>query len=153
MLTDNVSDVVISAQAGALVALLNSGYMNIYDGQQPTTSNQGITKQRLLSSLRFGSPAAPSAINGVITFSQLTGVVTAPGIASWYRCFAQDGTTVIMDGSVGVRGQQRGGELSKFNLELNNDNFLLSARVTVDDFKHTVQRGTDELSNGTRARA
>lgn len=138
MLNSQLSSEVVKAQAAAIVALLNNGYFNIYDGVQPKTADEAVSSQRLLVSLRFASPAAPSPVDGEIRFKSLeSGTVQNQGRASWYRCLAQDGTTVIMDGSVGV---------TNANLILNNVDFLLTARVFVDSFVHKVEKANGSSS-------
>ena len=56
--------------------------------------------------LRFNADAAPSAVDGVLTFNAITQDSNAnnTGTASWFRALKSDGSTVLFDGTVGVSG-------------------------------------------------
>jgi hypothetical protein len=99
----------------AAMALLNSGKIEIFSGSQPTDANTAIGAQTLLSTLTFGNPAF--ATPPVATGSAGSKIVTATanaitqdsdaaatGTAAWFRAYKSDGTTVVMDGSVGATG-------------------------------------------------
>jgi hypothetical protein len=98
-----------AATAAAMLAAFNNlasaGFINVYNGSQPSNSDQAITTQTELISFLFGSPAFQPASGGVIganTIAPATAIAT--GTASWFRMFASDGGTAIMDGSVGTTG-------------------------------------------------
>lgn len=94
----------VNAEADAVCALLNNGYLRIYDGTQPVTSDTAIVGQTLLAELRFGSPAFGAAAAGVAAANALTqdSSANASGTASWFRALASDGSTPVYDGSVGT---------------------------------------------------
>lgn len=92
------------AAADALVALLNGGFLDIYDGAQPATPNTAISTQNRLASLTYANPAFGASVNGVATANAI-GTDTdadATGTAAWFRAFKSDHTTAVLDGSVGV---------------------------------------------------
>lgn len=94
----------VNAMADALGAKFDNGYLRIYDGAQPTSAADAITDQVLLAELRFAADAFPAAVEGVLTANSISAdpSADASGIATWARMFKSDGTSVIMDGTVGV---------------------------------------------------
>jgi len=100
----HLSDAAANAEANALAALANGGYLRIYSGSQPADANTPLSGQVLLASLRFGTPAFGSASAGVLTANAITQEIdaAASGAAAWYRVLKSDGTTVLWDGSVGT---------------------------------------------------
>jgi hypothetical protein len=95
-----------SAEANVLTGSLTDGaLLKIYDGTQPAAPETAIASQNLLATVTLASPAFGSASNGVITANAIADVtVAAGGTASWFRLLKSDGSTVIMDGSVGTSG-------------------------------------------------
>lgn len=99
------ANVAVNAATNAVAALLNSGYVRIYDGAQPATADTAITTQTLLAELTFGATAFGSAVAGVATANAIgSGTAAATGTAAWFRTFKTDGTTAVYDGSVGTSG-------------------------------------------------
>lgn len=137
-LNTQLANATVNGQANDLATRLDNGYLRIYDGTQPTNADTAIGAQVLLAELRFNATAAPSATNGVLTFNSLTAdsSANATGTASWYRALSSDGTTVVMDGSVGT---------ATSNLILNSVNIQSGAQVSVTGFTHTVQKATSGL--------
>jgi hypothetical protein len=136
--TTKISNAAASAEADAFSALLNTGYLRIYDSTggtgQPATVNTAIGSQVLLAELRFSATAAPGATNGVITFSAITSdtAADATGTATWFRAFKSDGTTAIWDGSVGTSGA---------TLNLNSTAIQINAQVDVTSLTFTINKG------------
>lgn len=92
-----------NAQQQGLITYAGSGCLiNIYQGTQPANANTAISTQTLLVSLPItGSFGTDS--NGTITLSTVTSAsAVASGTASFFRIFKSNGTTVVMDGSVGI---------------------------------------------------
>lgn len=92
-----------NAQQQGLITYAGSGcIIRIYDGVQPANANTAITTQTLLVSLPIvGSFGTDS--NGTITLNAVTSAgAVASGTASFFRIVKSDGTTVVMDGSVGT---------------------------------------------------
>lgn len=126
-----LSDTSANAEANALAALLNSGWLRIYDGTRPANPQTAITTQNILAELRFGATAFGAAAAGVITANAITSDTdaNATGTASWFRLFESDGTTVVADGDVGTSGS---------DLNMNSVAIAIHAQVSVSSFVHTV---------------
>lgn len=95
-----------NTMANALATSLNSGYLRIYSGSEPATADTALSGNTLLAELRFNATAAPSAVNGLLTFNAITSDASnnASGTATFFRAFRSDGTTVEIQGSVGTSG-------------------------------------------------
>ena len=82
----------------------NNAIINIYQGTAPANANTGITTQTLLVTCVLAG-AFGTDTNGTLTLGTVNdGVAVVSGTASFFRIFKADGTTVVMDGSVGVTG-------------------------------------------------
>lgn len=92
-----------NAQQQGLITYAGSGCLiNIYQGTQPANANTAISTQTLLVSLPITGSFGTDA-NGTITLSTVTSAsAVATGTASFFRIFKSNGTTVVMDGSVGT---------------------------------------------------
>ena len=101
-----LSTVARNAACNAVVGLLNTGYIRIYDGAQPTNPQTAIGAQVLLAELRFGATAYGAASTGVATANAITGDASAnaTGAAAWARILQSDGITVSHDATVGTSG-------------------------------------------------
>lgn len=95
-----------AAAINAVTALLNSGFLDMYDGAQPANANTAITTQVKLASLSFGNPAAATTSTATATFNAITpdSDADATGTATWFRCWKSDHATVVYDGTVGTSG-------------------------------------------------
>lgn len=123
-----------NAQADAIAAALNSGYLRVYDGTQPANADTAITTQNLLAELRFQATAAPAAVNGMVTFNTLVpDSQAANGTASWFRCLASDGTTVIFDGEIAESP-------GVADLVLSETALTTQVALVVSSFTYTVER-------------
>ena len=125
-----LSETTVNAEADAHSALLNSGYLRIYDGAQPANADAAIGAQVLLAELRFGATAFAAASGGVAAANTITSdsSANASGTATWYRTLKSDGTTVVSDGSVGTSGA---------NLNLNSVAITAGAAVDCTAFVFT----------------
>lgn len=99
----------LNAEADAVCALLNTGYLRIYSGTQPATCDTAISDQVLLAELRFNNPACAAAASaGVATFDIDPAVTDASannaGTPTWFRALQSNGTTAVFDGTVGLSG-------------------------------------------------
>lgn len=128
------SNAAVSAAADAVTALLDNGYLRIYDGTQPATADTAVSTQVLLAELRFNATAFGAASNGVSTANSLTAdsSANATGTASWFRALKSDGTSAIFDGSVG---------LSSADMVLNSTSIASGAAVSVSTFTYTENKG------------
>lgn len=81
----------------------NAALLRIYDGTRPAT---GGTATTLLAELICGTPFAAGAASGVLTLGAITqdASANATGTATWFRIVKADGTTFVLDGSVGTSG-------------------------------------------------
>jgi len=93
------------AQQQGLITYAGSGsIIRLYDGTQPANANTAISTQTLLVSLPIAGSFGTDS-NGTITLGSVTsGTAVASGTAGFFRIVKSDGTTVVMDGSVGTSG-------------------------------------------------
>src|SRR5467141_2554110 len=98
------TNAVVTTLADTMAALLNTGYIRIYDGTQAATADTAVGAQVLLAELRFGATAFAGSVNGVATANAITADSSAnnTGTATWFRALKSDGTTTVFDGSVGT---------------------------------------------------
>ena len=129
-----LSNAAVNAEADALSALLDNGYLRIYDGTQPANADTAISTQTLLAELRFNADAAPSAVAGVLTFNAITQDSNAnnTGTASWFRALKSDGSTVLFDGAVGTSGS---------DINIATTAIVAGAIVGVTSASFTVNKG------------
>jgi hypothetical protein len=107
-MTARLSVLAANAAADAVTSLLDDGYLRIYDGIQPASTDVPVTSQVLLAELRFADPAFGPAIDGIATAHPIASdpAAAASGTAAWFRALRSDGTTVIHDGSIAASGGQ-----------------------------------------------
>jgi hypothetical protein len=129
----------VNAMADALSVLLDNGYLRIYDGVQPATADDAITTQVLLAELRFNADAFPSAIDGVLTANLITADASAnaSGTASWARLLKSNGSTVVMDGTVGT---------SDANVIITTTTIVAGNNVAVSQLVITVPKSGETLA-------
>lgn len=84
----------------------NAALLRFYDGTPPASANAALSGNTLLAELTAGSPFAPAASGGVLTANSITqdSSANATGTASFFRLYKSDGTTVVMQGTVGTSG-------------------------------------------------
>lgn len=81
----------------------NAGKIRVYTGTQPSTGGGSLSGNTLLVEFTLPNPAFGSASGGVITANTISAAVaTNTGTATWFRMLQSDGTTVILDGTVGT---------------------------------------------------
>lgn len=129
--TANLSDAAANAEANALAALMNAGSMKVYSGPQPLTANTAIGGgNTLLATFTFGNPAWGSAVAGVITANAIApATAVATGTATFARILESDGTTVVMDITVGTSGA---------GLNLNATTIINGIVIPISSFTYTV---------------
>jgi hypothetical protein len=108
----------ITTAAGA------SALLRIYDGTRPAT---GGTATTLLAELTCNATFAPAASGGVLTLNSITqdSSANATGTATWFRIVKSDGTTHVLDGSVGTSGS---------DLNLTTTSIVATQPVSVSSF-------------------
>jgi hypothetical protein len=99
----NYSNGTRNAQQQGLITFAGSNsIIRIYQGTQPANANTAISSQTLLVSLTIVGSFGTDA-NGTITIGAVTSAqAVATGTAQFFRIVKSDGTTVVMDGSVGT---------------------------------------------------
>ena len=116
-------------QQGLITYAGSNALINIYSGTQPANANTAISTQTLLVSLPISGSFGTDS-NGPITLSSVTSAnATATGTATFFRIFKSDGTTVVMDGSVGTSGA-----------DMNLDNTSIATGQTVTITSGTIIR-------------
>lgn len=133
-LNPKVSNAAANAAADALCALLNNGFLRIYDGTQATNADTALGAQVLLAELRYNATAFGAASAGVATANAITSDASAnaTGTAAWFRALKSDGTTVVFDGSVGT---------ATADLVLNSVAISSGAAVAVSAHTYTFSKG------------
>ena len=93
-----------NAAANAITALIGaSGFLDIYDGTQPTNPDTALGAQNLLAHLALTADAFADAVSGVSTANAITedASANASGTATWFSLTTSAGTR-ILDGTVGT---------------------------------------------------
>lgn len=118
-----------NAQLDAITTFAGNGaLLRIYNGTRPATGGAATT---LLGTFTLGSPLAAGAAAGVLSPTlpaDTTGA--AAGTATWFRIVKADGTTHVLDGSVGTSGA-----------DLNLNTTTISVGVTIAITGFTITRG------------
>lgn len=129
------SNLAVNTEADALSEELDNGYLRLYDGTQAANADTAVGAQVLLAELRFNATASGAGVAGVITFNAFTADASAnaTGTATWFRALKADGTSTIMDGSVGLVG-------STSDLELNAVAIVAGAEVSITSWTHTIPK-------------
>lgn len=125
-----LSNTAANAATNAVVDLLDSGYLRIYDGTQAVTADTAISSQTLLAELRFGATAFGASSEGAATAEAITADASAnaTGTATWFRALKSDGSTIVFDGSVGTAAA---------DLILNSVDITAAQTVEVTSFTYT----------------
>lgn len=116
---------------GIATAAGNSGKVRIYSGSQPANADASIGAATLLAELTCNATLAPAASNGVLTLNSITqdSSADATGTAAWFRLWKADGTTPIIDGTVGT---------SACDLNLNTVSLVSGGAVSCTSFTLTA---------------
>ena len=126
-----LANLAVNTQASALAELLDDGFIEVYDGEQPSRAEADVTSQKLLVTMKFGSPAFRPAVAGVIIANPISpGVAVVTGRPSWARICRVD-KTPIMTVSAGTS-----------NASMILPVAILEAGITLTvDFNHTIAKG------------
>lgn len=122
-----------NAAADAVVDLVDvggAGSLRIYDGTAPADANAALSSNTLLANLAMSATAFGSAAAGVATAAAITqdSSADATGTATFFRILAGNGTTVVMQGSVGT---------ASADLILNSVAISSGAAVSVSSLTYT----------------
>ena len=127
-LNPHIDDAGANAAASAVMALCNSGFIDIMSGVQPAVNGAATTvlaSPTIAATAMSGSPAS-----GVATFAAIGSVSAgATGTATWFRVYKSDHTTPVFDGSVGT---------ATSNLVLNSVAISSGATVAVTALTFTI---------------
>ncbi len=97
----SLAQISVDAQNDAISLLLDAGFIDLFDGTQPASSDTPITTQNLLSSHSFSSPAFNPSVGGIATANSVgSSVILLNGIVTWFRAYKSDHLTAVQDGSV-----------------------------------------------------
>lgn len=125
---------VVNAQADAMGALANNGWIDCYDGTQPADSNTAVSTQTLLASLRLNATAFGAAVVGVITANAITSAVAGSGgTATWFRVRKADHSTALWDGTI---------DTATANMILPSTTITAGQTVSCSSLTHTVPKAT-----------
>jgi hypothetical protein len=118
------------SQNEGLITYAGSGAkISIYQGTQPANANTAISTQILLVTCTLAGVFGTDT-DGTLTLGTVNpGTAVATGTAQFFRIFKSDGTTVVMDGSVGTSGA-----------DMNLDNTSINITQTVDITGGTIIR-------------
>ena len=101
--------------------------LRFYTATQPAT---GGTATTLLAELTCNATFAPGASSAVLTLNSITSAAaSATGTATWFRIVKSDGTTHVMDGTVGTSGA---------DLNMSTTSFVSGATIAVSSFTITA---------------
>lgn len=122
-----------NAGADAVAALMNTGYLKIYNGSQAATADTAVSGQTLGATLRFSSTAFGSSSAGVATANTITSDTNAANTitATWFRILKSDNSTVVMDGSVCTSG---------CDINLATTSIVAMGTVSVSAFTYTQSK-------------
>lgn len=104
----HISNALARVALNALLANASGGFIKIYTGAQPATPDTALSGQTLLVTLNLSAPAFAAAggvvgTSGTIAANTIApGVAVATGTAAWFRMYASDGATALVDGTVGT---------------------------------------------------
>jgi hypothetical protein len=92
----------------ALIDNLNTGKFRGYSGTRPTDSDTALAGNTLLFECTLNGTFAASASGGTLTANAITqdSAADATGTLSFIRLFESDGSTPVMDLSVGTSGAE-----------------------------------------------
>jgi hypothetical protein len=120
----HLRNIALAAEA----AEYNDGYLRIYSGPQPASTERKATGT-LLAELRFQNPAFEEPDDGWMKSHPLIPdpSAAAEDEAGWFRCLKEDGSTVLYDGSCALNG----GELTAKSLTITHGMEVSCEGITI----------------------
>lgn len=110
----------------AALAALNGGFAAVYSGTQPATPDTALAGNTLLATLSLSATAFGNASAGTATANTITSATAvATATATFVRFFKSDGTTAVLDCSVG---------LSSADIDLNAVAIVTGATVAITSY-------------------
>jgi len=109
-------------QQGLITYAGSNAIISLYTGTQPANANTALSGNTLLAALTMVSGFGTDS-NGTLTLGTVSpNTAVAAGTATFFRITKSDGTTVVMDGSVGTSGA---------DLNLNTTTIALNDTVAI----------------------
>lgn len=107
-----------------------SALLRIYSGTRPATADTALSGNTLLAQLTCNATFAPASSAGVLTLNAITqdASADATGTATFARLVKSDGTTVVLDCSVGTSGA---------DINLNTTSIVAAGPVSVTSLVYT----------------
>jgi len=135
----------LNVEADAVCALLDGGFLDLYDGVQPTGPDQALLTQTRLARLTFGIPAFHPSVGGEAVARAIgpDRRAAATGQATWFRARQSDEWPVC-DGSIGLySGAEPSNDMGAAteDLLLTRTAIQINAEVTVTSFIYRASRG------------
>ncbi len=130
-----LADIAINAQANVFADMLRSGFIDIYDGDQPESPEVEVGTRKLAVSLRLGAPAFMPAVKGVLSANpiQSAKIVADVTKAKWARLYQADHATAMMDVSVGTK---------EANIIVPTTFMVTGVTMSISSFMHSVAKST-----------
>ena len=90
----------------AIDASANTGYLRFYDGTQPSTPETALSGNTLLAECTIAADSMAAASAGSKAFNAIGADTSAnaSGTCTFARLFASNGTTALLDFTVGATG-------------------------------------------------
>lgn len=132
-MTIGFSAEVRNARLAAIVSAAGNGaILQLYAGTRPATG-AAVTTQTKLGSLVCGSPLAPAAVGGVLTFNSIAEDTSADatGTCTWARLVKADGTTFVADFTVTITGG--GGDSTMNSVAISAGQLIQAVSATLAD--------------------
>lgn len=120
-----------NSRADAITTYAGSAaFVRFYDGTPPASANAALSGNTLLAECQEAGAFAPSASGGVLSPNNPAADTSAnaTGTCTFFRVYKSDGTTVVMQGSVGTSGA---------DCIVNTTSFNSGVQVEVTDFDLT----------------
>ena len=98
-----LTNLAVNTEATALAQLLDGGYIELYDGEQPDFAETPISERTPIVTMRLSDPACRPPVAGVLISNPIQpGVAMRTGRPTWARISRADKRTV-MDISAGIK--------------------------------------------------
>jgi hypothetical protein len=108
-----------------------SAILRIYSGSRPATGGAETT---ILAQLTCNATFAPSASSGVLTLNAISSDTSAnaTATATWFRIYASNGTTHVLDGTVSTTVAGTG------DMQLDDTSIVLGGTVAISSASITA---------------
>src|SRR5690348_17029787 len=135
-----VSNAAAQAALNAITALLNSGSIKIYSGSMPASTETASSGTLLSSGCTFGATAFGAATDNLDGTAKATANAigsdtnaAATGTAGYFRGYKSDGTTCVIQGTVGT---------SSADMILNTTSIVATGTVSITAYTINLPDGS-----------